>query len=101
MALIHLFLLLGYDLKNDSEELSKNNYYSAIIIKIKKLHKNNQMTPKEFRNKISYLFDFSGTSKSAPIITGLISRLQGELNKELSIADVKLLLTSFSQLFIH
>nr|WP_307927957.1 hypothetical protein [Mycoplasmopsis bovis] len=38
----------------------------------------------------------NGTSKAAPLITGLISRLQGELNKELSIADVKLLLTSSS-----
>nr|WP_307918661.1 hypothetical protein [Mycoplasmopsis bovis] len=54
------------------------------------------MTTKDFRNKMSYLFDFNGTSKAAPLITGLISRLQGELNKELSIADVKLLLTSSS-----
>nr|WP_307926131.1 hypothetical protein [Mycoplasmopsis bovis] len=38
------------------------------------------------------LFDFRGTSKSAPMITGLISRLQSKLKKELSIADVKLLL---------
>ncbi|ADR25000.1 S8 family serine peptidase [Mycoplasmopsis bovis] len=85
----------GDTLKNDSEELTKNNYYSRDYYKIKNYIESTKDT-KDFRNKMSYLFDFNGTSKAAPLITGLISRLQGELNKELSIADVKLLLTSSS-----
>nr|WP_307937476.1 hypothetical protein [Mycoplasmopsis bovis] len=75
--------------------MTEMNYQKTNIIEVDydrnwKIHKNYQMTPDEFKNKISYLFDFRGTSKSAPMITGLISRLQSKLKKELSIADVKL-----------
>ncbi|WHO14764.1 S8 family serine peptidase [Mycoplasmopsis bovis] len=81
----------GNDLKNDRDELSKNKYYKDDYDRIEKYIKTTNDSD-EFKNKISYLFDFRGTSKSAPMITGLISRLQSKLKKELSIADVKLLL---------
>ncbi|WVV22500.1 S8 family serine peptidase [Mycoplasmopsis agalactiae] len=85
----------GDTLKNDSEELTKNNYYKRDYYKIKNYIESTKDS-EEFRNKMTYLFNFNGTSKAAPLITGLVSRLQGELNKELSIAKVKLLLASSS-----
>ncbi|TKA59120.1 hypothetical protein MBOVa_5470 [Mycoplasmopsis bovis 8790] len=83
----------GDTLENDREELTKNNYYKLNYHKIKSYIDSKKDT-ENFREKMAYLFNFNGTSKSAPLITGLISRLQGQLEKELSIADVKLLLAS-------
>nr|WP_235129275.1 S8 family peptidase [Mycoplasmopsis bovis] len=40
------------------------------------------------------MINFNGTSKPAPMITGIISRIQSKLQKELSIEDVKLMLVS-------
>ncbi|QQH43631.1 hypothetical protein HYD77_03050 [Mycoplasmopsis bovis] len=43
-----------------SEELTKNNYYSRDYYKIKNYIESTKDT-KDFRNKMSYLFDFNGT----------------------------------------
>ncbi|WP_029608796.1 S8 family serine peptidase [Mycoplasma simbae] len=48
------------------------------------------------KDKINYLIHFDGTSKAAPMITGLLSLLQHNLNRNLSIAEAKLLLMSSS-----
>ncbi len=88
MVFISIYFCLWNDLKNDRDELSKNNYYKCDYDRIEKIHKNYKWL---WSSKTKYLlFDFRGTSKSAPMITGLISRLQSKLKKELSIADVKL-----------
>ncbi len=55
---ISIYFCLWNDLKNDRDELSKNNYY-MYYDRFEKIHKNYQMT-REFKNKISYLFDFRG-----------------------------------------
>ncbi len=83
----------GDSLENDREEITRNNYYKLNYYEIKSYIDSKKDT-EDFRKKMAYLFNFNGTSKSAPLITGLISRLQGQLEKELSIADVKLLLAS-------
>lgn len=36
---------------------------------------------KDLKNKFRYLYNFRGTSKSAPLITGLLSLLQNKLNE--------------------
>ncbi len=65
MVFISIYFCLWNDLKNDRDELSKNNYYKLIMIVLRKYIKTTNDSD-EFKNKISYLFDFRGTSKSAP-----------------------------------
>ncbi len=64
MVFISIYFCLWNDLKNDRDELSKNNYYRCDYDRIEKIHKTTKWLD-EFKNKISYLFDFRGTSKSA------------------------------------
>ncbi|UUM25687.1 S8 family serine peptidase [Mycoplasmopsis agalactiae] len=83
----------GDTLMNDKAGLLKSYYHRNNYSEIEKYiesPKNN----KEFKNKMSYMINFNGTSKSAPMITGIISRLQSKLQQELSIEDVKLMLAS-------
>nr|WP_318023629.1 S8 family serine peptidase [Mycoplasmopsis agalactiae] len=83
----------GDTLMNDKAGLLKSYYHRNNYSEIEKYiesPKNN----KEFKNKMFYMINFNGTSKSAPMITGIISRLQSKLQQELSIEDVKLMLAS-------
>ncbi|MCE6061848.1 hypothetical protein J8A71_02975 [Mycoplasmopsis agalactiae] len=83
----------GNSYKDDKESIIIENKYKSIYDNIKS-YVDEQSSSSKLRKKIKYLLEFIGTSKSAPLITGLISRLQHKLNRELSISEVKLLLTS-------
>lgn len=50
----------------------------------------------EEKNIIKYLANFNGTSMAAPLVTGVISLLQSNLKRNLSLNEVKVLLASSS-----
>ncbi|WP_029608559.1 S8 family serine peptidase [Mycoplasma simbae] len=64
----------------------KNHYEDFISLNIEE----------HLKSKLVGLTKFLGTSKAAPMITGLISLLQHELQKNLSLAETKLILASSS-----
>ncbi len=50
----------------------------------------------QHKSELQYLIDFNGTSKAAPLITGLISLLQNQIKRNLTISETKLLLAASS-----
>lgn len=91
----------GLGIDDDHEKIKhfyKNKYYSedyelektSIDNIIKKLHDNERI------KKLNYLRHFNGTSKAAPLVTGMLSLLQYKLKKDLSIAEAKTILASSS-----
>nr|WP_232954811.1 S8 family serine peptidase [Mycoplasmopsis bovis] len=83
----------GDKLNNDKAGLLKSYYHKNNYNEIEKYIKSSKNN-KEFIDKMSYIINFNGTSKFAPMITGIISRIQSKLQQELSIEDVKLMLVS-------
>ncbi|BAW18378.1 peptidase [Mycoplasmopsis bovigenitalium] len=90
----------GNSNRHDYPVIIKNNKHTHDQNSIKDLLFNDNNTlgaaNKELKNKFRYLYNFSGTSKSAPLITGLLSLLQNKLNREISLAEAKLLLSASS-----
>ncbi|VEU61140.1 Uncharacterised protein [Mycoplasmopsis bovigenitalium] len=83
------------DIKADHNPLV-SNYGESLIKENKDFSYKNPFLTKEFKEKIDYLADFSGTSKAAPLVTGMLSLLQNKLKRNLSIAEAKTLLSAES-----
>ncbi|TKA59129.1 hypothetical protein MBOVa_5590 [Mycoplasmopsis bovis 8790] len=83
----------GDTLNNDKAGLLKSYFHKNNYNEIEKYIESSKNN-KEFIDKMSYMINFNGTSKSAPMITRIISRIQSKLQQELSIEDVKLMLVS-------
>ncbi|MGZ9797105.1 S8 family serine peptidase [Mycoplasma sp. 4013] len=83
----------GSSLAEDETKINKDNknHYSS-----EEINSINKRLPEYLKEKINYAMNFNGTSKSAPMITGLISLLQHKLQRELSLNETKLLLISSS-----
>ncbi|VEU60449.1 Subtilase family [Mycoplasmopsis bovigenitalium] len=90
---------LGIDDDHDKiKHFYKNKYYSedyelektSIDNIINKLHDTERI------KKLNYLRHFDGTSKAAPLVTGMLSLLQYKLKRNLSIAEAKTILASSS-----
>lgn len=83
------------DIKTDHNPLV-SNYGESLIKENKDFNYKNPFLTKEFKEKIDYLANFSGTSKAAPLVTGMLSLLQNKLKRNLSIAEAKTLLSAES-----
>nr|WP_322959203.1 S8 family serine peptidase [Mycoplasmopsis canis]WQQ12598.1 S8 family serine peptidase [Mycoplasmopsis canis] len=94
-------------LKNRSENSLNSNEKIELDKKIKEwtkeaISETRSSLYKEFKkygdnnDEIEYLSKFAGTSMAAPLVTGMISLLQSQLNKDLTINEVKILLSASS-----
>ncbi|WP_027121517.1 S8 family serine peptidase [Mycoplasma leonicaptivi] len=77
------------------DENDYKNIFKSYKIVMDYLNKNPNIDPK-IKEQIKYWINFNGTSKAAPMITGLISLLQNQIEKNLTISETKLLLAASS-----